>query len=75
LNELRAHWGDTEDETQGTALMDKEAKRLLLFAPKQEPWREIADTWNNTMFVPSVAGTGLEEIALDEVISTIARNM
>lgn len=55
--------------------MDQSAKRLLIFAPEQKPWRDIAETWDKTLFVPSVAGTGLKEIALDEVISTIARNL
>jgi hypothetical protein len=55
--------------------MDQSAKRLLLFAPEVEPWCTLADTWDRTMLVPSVAGTGLAEVALDEVVSTIARSV
>ncbi|GGP45442.1 vWA domain-containing protein [Streptomyces melanogenes] len=72
LDELHDQWGR---EGLDGALMDQSAKRLLIFAPEQQPWRDIAETWDKTLFVPSVAGTGLKEIALDEVISTIARNL
>lgn len=72
LDELHDQWGR---EGQDGAVMDQSAKRLLIFAPEQKPWRDIAETWDKTLFVPSVAGTGLKEIALDEVISTIARNL
>ncbi|MFI1102108.1 vWA domain-containing protein [Streptomyces melanogenes] len=72
FGELHDQWGR---EGRDGAVMDQSAKRLLIFAPEQQPWRDIAETWDKTLFVPSVAGTGLKEIALDEVISTIARNL
>jgi hypothetical protein len=72
LPELHGQWGRPGG---GDAVMDSRVKRLLLFAPSEEPWVEIADTWENTMFVPSVAGTGLEDVALDEIVSTIARSL
>lgn len=69
LHDLWGHPGSVEP------LMDPQAKRLLVFAPEVEPWPEIADTWDKTLFVASTAGTGLADIALDEVISTIASSL
>jgi hypothetical protein len=73
MTELHDMWGRPGGDAQ--PLMNPEAKRLLMFAPEHEPWPEIADTWDKTLFVPSTAGTGLEDIALDEVISTIASSL
>lgn len=72
LDELHGQWGRPGHDG---AVMDQSAKRLLVFAPEAEPWRDLAETWDKTLFVPSRAGTGLEAIALDEVISTIARSL
>lgn len=72
LDELHDQWGRADHDG---ALMDQSAKRLLVFAPEATPWREIAESWDKTLYVPSTAGTGLEDIALDEVIATIARSL
>lgn len=72
MTELHDLWGRPGG---AEPLMDPQAKRLLVFAPEHEPWPQIADTWDKTLFVPSTAGTGLEDIALDEVISTIASSL
>jgi hypothetical protein len=71
LDDLQAQWGVSGRDD---AVMDQDAKRLLVFAPDEQPWRDIAETWDKTMHVISTAGTGLAEVALDEVISTIARS-
>ena len=71
LDGLQAQWGVSGHDD---AVMDQDAKRLLVFAPDVKPWRDIAETWDKTMHVISTAGTGLAEVALDEVISTIARS-
>jgi hypothetical protein len=57
------------------AVMENSAKRLLLFAPEAYPWSNIADDWNNTLFFPSVAGKGLAEWEMDEIIATIAGSL
>jgi hypothetical protein len=55
--------------------MENSAKRLLLFAPEMEPWDRIAADWNNTIFFPSQAGDGLEEIEMSEIIQTIVNSL
>jgi hypothetical protein len=71
MNELFGQWGPS----QSANTMDNSAKRLLLFAPEESPWVEIADDWNNTLYFPSVAGQGLEEYEMDEIIDTIANSL
>lgn len=72
LEVLFRQWGSAQ--SQG-ALMENSAKRLLLFAPEQYPWTDIADDWNNTIFFPSEAGEGLEEWEMDQIVATIANSL
>ncbi|GAA4103825.1 vWA domain-containing protein [Nonomuraea soli] len=69
MEELAAQWGATSGQD---AVMEYAAKRMLIFAPDEEPWNRIADEWNNVGFFPSQAGTGLEEWEMAEVINFIA---
>jgi hypothetical protein len=72
LEDLFTQWGHGRSRD---ALMENSAKRLLIFAPEEYPWNDIADDWNNTLFFPSVAGEGLEEWEMDEIIATIANSL
>ena len=75
-------WGHSQSQH---ALMENSAKRLLIFAPEEYPWHDIADDWNNTLFFPSSAGDGLEgqeirafvpqEWEMDEIVATIANSL
>jgi hypothetical protein len=69
LDALWGRWGQGRDPS---AVMDANAKRLLIFAPDRDPWTGIAGSWNNTLHSPSKAGTGLDKVALDDVIGVIA---
>ncbi|MBL7495876.1 VWA domain-containing protein [Frankia sp. CNm7] len=69
FDELFAQWGH---EASTSALMDASAKQLVLFAPADPPWTDIADDWDDTLHAPSRAGNGLEEVDIKEIISTIA---
>ncbi|WP_159942054.1 MULTISPECIES: vWA domain-containing protein [unclassified Nocardiopsis] len=72
LDDLFEEWGYSRGQA---SLMDNSAKRLVLFAPDEEPWSEIAEEWNLTMHFPSRAGDGLEEFEMDEIINTIANSL
>lgn len=72
MDGLFAQWGHARSQS---ALMENSAKRLLLFAPEASPWEEIAEDWNNTLYFPSVAGEGLEEWEMSEIIDTIANSL
>jgi hypothetical protein len=72
MNDLFSRWGYAGSPG---AVMENSAKRLLLFAPEEEPWTDIAEDWNNTLFFPSNAGDGLEEWEMEEIINTIANSL
>jgi hypothetical protein len=72
LDGLFEQWGHARSQQ---ALMENSAKRLLIFAPEDYPWNDIADDWNNTLFFPSAAGEGLEEWEMDQIIATIANSL
>ncbi|RMI41437.1 vWA domain-containing protein [Streptomyces triticirhizae] len=57
------------------AVMEQSAKRLVLFAPDEQPWEDIAKDWDLTLQFPSKAGMGLEEFEMSEIIDTIANSL
>lgn len=72
IDDLFEMWGYG---TSQSAMMENAAKRLLLFAPDTTPWNMIAADWNNTVYLPSQAGSGMEEVELSEIIDTIANSV
>jgi hypothetical protein len=73
LDELFEQWGYARSQM---AVMEQSAKRLVLFAPEEEPWKEaIGEEWDLTLHFPSKAGEGLEEFEMDEIIETIANSL
>ena len=72
IDELFERWGYPSSQE---AVMENAAKRLLLFAPDRTPWNAIAADWNNTIFLPSEAGDGLEEFEMAEIIDAIANSI
>ena len=73
LSELQKRWGIPGVEDQ--ALMDKNARRLLIFAPDKQPWAEIGDTWERTTWFPSAAGSGLTGVELDVICNSLAASV
>ncbi|QFU90766.1 vWA domain-containing protein [Amycolatopsis sp. YIM 10] len=72
LDGLFQRWGHAQSRNSA---MENSAKRLLLFAPEEYPWNDIAEDWNHTLYFPSTAGEGLEEWEMDEIIATIANSL
>ena len=73
LDALFEQWGYARSQM---AVMEQSAKRLVLFAPEEEPWKEaIGEEWDLTLHFPSKAGEGLEEFEMDEIIETIANSL
>ena len=65
-SELNDWWDD---------LMDADAKRLVLFTPNENGWSYIAQNWDNTVHIPSVAGGGLAERGYGEILNAIANSV
>ncbi|MER7621588.1 vWA domain-containing protein [Streptomyces sp. NPDC126503] len=72
MDDLFEQWGYARSQT---SVMEQSAKRLVLFAPEEAPWSEIAEEWDLTLHFASKAGEGLEEFEMDEIIETIANSL
>ena len=66
LAQLGAWWEGTDQ----SVVVDQKAKRLFIFAPNAEPWTEL-QAWNQTWPTYSPAGTGLNEVQMQEVVSVM----
>jgi hypothetical protein len=71
--ELQKRWGIPGMDEH--ALMDKNARRLVLFAPDKDPWPSIGDTWQNTLYVPSTAGSGISDIDMEQICAALAASV
>ncbi|MFJ9175573.1 vWA domain-containing protein [Streptomyces sp. NPDC102360] len=73
IDDLFEQWGYARSQT---SVMEQSAKRLVLFAPDQQPWKDpISEDWDLTLHFESKAGEGLEEFEMDEIIETIANSL
>ena len=66
LAQLGAWWEGTDQ----SVVVDQKAKRLFLFAPNAEPWTDLP-TWNQVWPTFSAAGTGLNDVQMQEVVSVM----
>ncbi|MBQ2696239.1 MAG: VWA domain-containing protein [Clostridia bacterium] len=71
LNELTAWWGGV----QQTGYIDRNAKRLVLYAPDAPDWNLISQNWDNVLHFPSQAGNGLSELDYNQIIDTITNTI
>lgn len=71
IRELSAWWGGPQQE----GFVNKNAKRLLLFAPDAPDWNVIAQNWDNVLYFPSEAGKGLENLDYTQIIETISNSI
>lgn len=68
LISLKMKWGDAVDP----GVMDRKAKRLIIFAPNDQPWEEIGMNWEQTIYLESQAGEGLQDHEFDEILTRIS---
>jgi hypothetical protein len=70
LNQLTDWWNDRQNDR-----IRHEAKRFVIFAPEKGVWIDIAENWDQTVFLPSVAGKGLREFELDQILEILANSI
>ncbi len=70
LNQLTDWWEDRQN-----ARIRHDAKRLVIFAPEKGAWLDIADSWENTVYLASQAGKGLRDFELDQIIEVLANSI
>jgi len=69
--ELTEMWGDQDFPGE----MDFQAKRLLLFAPDVTFWRDIANSWENTVMRTVKGATGLNDVSYQAMLDTIVNSV
>ena len=55
--------------------LKKHSRRLLVFGPDAYPWNIIGDSWGQTVWLPSQAGKGLEDVEYSTIFDTIANGI
>jgi hypothetical protein len=65
IDELTDRW----DGNQSVQIKDK-ARRMVIFGPDAYPWNVIVDSWENTVWLPSQAGKGLEDVEYETILNT-----
>jgi hypothetical protein len=50
------------------------ARRLIIFGPDAYPWNTITEAWGQTVFLPSQAGKGLEDVEYLTILDTITNS-
>ena len=60
---------------EGGKFVDKQSKRLLLFAPDKEAWSTLSMNWDNVVHHPARAGEGLQEVEYEEMLNLIRNSI
>lgn len=68
MAELTAWWNDP-------AKIDQDQKRLVLFAPNEEPWNYISASWGEVVHAQTTAGKGLSEYDMQEIINVLSNSI
>ncbi len=71
IQELASWWGGV----QSSGFVDKNKKRLLLFAPDAPAWSQISQNWDNVIHFPSQSGEGLSELDYAQIIDVISNSV
>ena len=72
VDELEKRWGIAGMDEH--AVMDKNARRLVIFAPDKSPWG-VLESWPQVIWFPSAAGDGLNETEFRQICAGIAASV
>lgn len=78
FNEMMETWGigqSSLNRADSNFRMDKNARRLILFAPKTEPWMDIQEYFEQCFMTPIELDKGGKELDMDIVINTISKSI
>jgi len=70
LDELTDRW-----EGGQSIRIRKAARRLVIFGPDAYPWNVLSDTWQQTVWLPSQAGKGLEDVEYETILKMIVNSI
>lgn len=63
------------DEWDNPDIMDQRARRMILLAPDEEPWGELAESINQCQFACTQAGDGLSEVENNAILELITSSV
>ena len=70
FNQLTDKW-----ESGQECGLDRNSRRLVLYAPDSIGWTEISDSWSQVIHFTSQAGKGLREFDLDTILDALANSI
>ena len=68
FNELTDLWENGID-------ISSNGKRLIIFAPEKQPWKDMVKFWELSLLYPSIAGKGLQDFEYNAIIDAIANSV
>ena len=72
FEELTDIWMAPSGQQNGSKTKLKQpAKRLIVFGPEVYPWPELYESWDQVVYNPSKAGTGLDDVSYEDIINAI----
>lgn len=72
FDELTDVWMAPSGQQNGAKTKLKQpAKRLIVFGPEVYPWPELYESWDQVVYNPSKAGTGLDDVSYEDIINAI----
>lgn len=72
VTELEKRWGIVGMDDH--AVMDKNARRLVMFAPDKAPWAQF-ERWQNVTWLPSTAGSGVSDAEFRQICAVLAQSV
>ena len=73
FGELSQWWGMSTQAPD--ALMDYNAKRLLIFAPEVDWWTKISSNWPNVVHVPTLDKSGISDKDYEEILKLLVHTI
>jgi hypothetical protein len=70
IDELTDRWDGGQ-----TVRIRKAARRLVIFGPDAYPWNVLGDSWGQTVWLPSQAGKGLEDVEYETILKVIVESI
>ncbi len=68
-------FGELTEWWESEKFVDRQSKRLLLFAPDREAWNTLSNNWDNVVHHQARAGKGLREIDYEEMLNMIRHSI
>jgi len=62
-------------ETGQDSGLDKNSRRLVLYAPDTSEWQTISESWSQVIHFPSKAGQGLREFEMNSILDGLANSV